>query len=141
MSETALRGRPLPHEFHCCAQANLLFATSNATLLVGLSAVRGCEDLICSHSRVWNAFLTRNILMPTVHRLPSRFPVGTRYVIEGEPDRDGELRITSRYLVFPNGTHLDLRVDDMSGPEGPRHVRVRRTRGYNPRATKRWPAV
>jgi hypothetical protein len=73
----------------------------------------------------------------SVHRLPSRFPVGTHYVIEGEPNRDGELRITSRYLVLPNGTHLDLRVDDISGPEGPRHIRIRRTRGRSAATRKR----
>ncbi len=36
-------------------------------------------------------------------RLPSRFPVGTRYVIEG---RGG--RIHLRYLEFPDGRHIDL---------------------------------
>ena len=39
-------------------------------------------------------------------RLPSRFPVGTRYVIEG---RGG--RIQLRYLEFPDGRRVDLPVD------------------------------
>jgi hypothetical protein len=39
-------------------------------------------------------------------RLPSRFPVGTRYVIEG---RGG--RIQLRYLEFPDGRHVELPVD------------------------------
>jgi hypothetical protein len=79
--------------------------------------------------------------MPAVHRLPSRFPIGTRYVIEGRPNQHGELQITSRYLVLPNGTHLDLRVDDVTGPEGTRRVRVRRTRQYNSRAARRRPVA
>jgi hypothetical protein len=36
-------------------------------------------------------------------RLPTRFPVGTRFVIEG---REG--RIYQRYLEFPDGRHIDL---------------------------------
>jgi hypothetical protein len=39
-------------------------------------------------------------------RLPSRFPVGTRYVIEG---RGG--RICLRYLEFPDGRKVDLPAD------------------------------
>ena len=39
-------------------------------------------------------------------RLPSRFPVGTRYVIEG---RGG--RIQLRYLEFPDGRQVDLPAD------------------------------
>jgi hypothetical protein len=65
--------------------------------------------------------------MAVVNRLPSRCPVGTRYVIEGKPNQHGELQITSRYVVLPNGTKLDLRVDG-ADPAAPRRVRVRRTR-------------
>jgi hypothetical protein len=39
-------------------------------------------------------------------RLPSRFPVGTRYVIEG---RGGHIRL--RYLEFPDGRKVDLPAD------------------------------
>jgi hypothetical protein len=39
-------------------------------------------------------------------RLPSRFPVGTRFVIEG---RGG--RISLRYLEFPDGRQLELPAD------------------------------
>jgi hypothetical protein len=39
-------------------------------------------------------------------RLPSRFPVGTRYVIEG---REGRIRL--RYLEFPDGRKIDLPAD------------------------------
>jgi hypothetical protein len=41
--------------------------------------------------------------MDQLDRLPSRFPNGTRYIIEG---RDG--CIHSRYLEFPDGRHVDL---------------------------------
>ena len=41
-------------------------------------------------------------------RLPSRFPVGTHYIVEGEPGKDGKLRIVSRYVVMPSGIHYDL---------------------------------
>ena len=62
-------------------------------------------------------------------RLPSRFPVGTRYVIEGRGGDDGRLRIHLRYLEFPDGRHVDL-LDlpiDLAA----------RTRRRRPRATVR----
>jgi hypothetical protein len=40
------------------------------------------------------------------HRLPSRFPVGTRYVIEG---RGGHVQ--QRYVEFPDGRQIPLPVD------------------------------
>ena len=36
-------------------------------------------------------------------RLPSRFPVGTKFVIEGRPGRAGKAQVFSRYLEFPDG--------------------------------------
>jgi len=41
-------------------------------------------------------------------RLPSRFPVGTHYIVEGEPRKGGKLRIVSRYVVMPSGIRHDL---------------------------------
>ena len=41
-----------------------------------------------------------------VSRLPTRFPVGTRYVIEGRAGR-----ICLRYLEFPDGRKVDLPAD------------------------------
>ena len=38
-------------------------------------------------------------------RLPSQFPAGTHYIVEGETGPDGVFRITSRRLEFPNGAH------------------------------------
>jgi hypothetical protein len=48
------------------------------------------------------------IIMAMQPRLPARFPVGTRYVVEGEPAKGGKLRIVSRYLVMPSGVRYDL---------------------------------
>jgi hypothetical protein len=45
-----------------------------------------------------------------VERLPDRFPVGTRYVIEGRTSPDGRTRIHLRYLEFPDGRQVDLPV-------------------------------
>ena len=44
-------------------------------------------------------------------RLPDRFPVGTRYVIEGRGGGEGRLRIHLRYLEFPDGRKVELPAD------------------------------
>jgi hypothetical protein len=44
-------------------------------------------------------------------RLPSRFPVGTRYVVEGRRGGEGRLHIQSRYLEFPDGRLVELPLD------------------------------
>ncbi len=41
-------------------------------------------------------------------RLPSRFPVGTKFVIEGRPAKPGEVYVIRRYVEFPDGTLLRL---------------------------------
>jgi hypothetical protein len=47
----------------------------------------------------------------SVDRLPSRFPVGTRYVLEGRGGDRGRLRIHLRYLEFPDGRQVELPAD------------------------------
>lgn len=42
--------------------------------------------------------------------LPSRFPVGTKFVIEGKPRGEGEVHVSTRYLEFPDGTFVRLPV-------------------------------
>ena len=42
------------------------------------------------------------------NRLPSRFPVGTKFVIEGRRGGEGQVQVFSRYLEFPDGTLLPL---------------------------------
>jgi len=44
-------------------------------------------------------------------RLPSRFPVGTRYVVEGRQGGEGRLHIHLRYLEFPDGRQVELPLD------------------------------
>ena len=61
--------------------------------------------------------------------LPSRFPVGTRYVVEGRGGGEGRLRIHLRYLEFPDGRHVNLPVDTAD--------RVRSRRRRDLRATAR----
>jgi hypothetical protein len=46
-----------------------------------------------------------------VDRLPSRFPVGTRYIIEGRGGGEGRLHIHLRYLEFPDGRQMELPAD------------------------------
>jgi len=48
------------------------------------------------------------MIMATQIRLPSRFPVGTHYIVEGEPRKGGQPRIVSRYVVLPSGIRYDL---------------------------------
>ncbi|MGE5164068.1 MAG: hypothetical protein ACM3IH_08600 [Sphingobacteriales bacterium] len=64
-------------------------------------------------------------------RLPSRFPVGTKFVIEGKPGREGQVQVFNRYLEFPDGTFLRLPLrpaKDKPAPAGRRSGRSRRSR-------------
>ena len=47
-----------------------------------------------------------------ISRLPSRFPIGTRYVIEG---RGGHVHL--RYLEFPDGRQIKLPADRVTQRE------------------------
>jgi hypothetical protein len=46
-----------------------------------------------------------------IGRLPKRFPVGTKYVIEGKSQGEGRVHVFSRYLEFPDGRCFDLPAD------------------------------
>jgi hypothetical protein len=60
--------------------------------------------------------------MGQIDRLPSQFPDGTRFVIEGRAGR-----IVSRYLEFPDGRHIDLTADHLGSGGGVReHRRLRK---------------
>ena len=41
-------------------------------------------------------------------RLPSRFPVGTKFVIQGRRGRKGQAQVVSRHIEFPDGTLFPL---------------------------------
>ncbi len=69
-------------------------------------------------------------------RLPTRFPVGTKFVIEGRPGGEGKLQVFSRFIEFPDGTKLKLpkrpnpqKLPQKSAPAG-RRARIKRTRGH-----------
>ena len=40
--------------------------------------------------------------------LPSRFPIGTKFVIEGKRAGEGKVQIFKRYIEFPDGTLVRL---------------------------------
>jgi hypothetical protein len=46
----------------------------------------------------------------SLSRLPSRFPVGTKFVIEGKRGGEGQVQVFSRYLEFPDGTFFPLPI-------------------------------
>jgi hypothetical protein len=41
-------------------------------------------------------------------RLPRRFPVGAKYVVEGYGGAEGQLRVIARYVVLPGGRRISL---------------------------------
>ncbi len=61
-------------------------------------------------------------------RLPSRFPVGTKFVIEGKRGREGQVQVFSRYLEFPDGTFFPLPVRPLKRKSVPAGRRARRAR-------------
>ena len=58
-------------------------------------------------------------------QLPSRFPVGTKFVIEGRRAREGEVHVIRRYVEFPDGTHLRLPARPGKTKESPLPRRAR----------------
>ena len=61
-------------------------------------------------------------------RLPSRFPVGTKFVIEGKRGREGQVQVFNRYLEFPDGTFFPLPVRPAKRKSAPAGRRARRSR-------------
>lgn len=61
--------------------------------------------------------------------LPDDFPIGTRYVVEGKNNAKGVLRVSARFVVFPDGRRIDLPLHAVEAPSiAPRagaHVRRR----------------
>lgn len=65
-------------------------------------------------------------------RLPTRFPVGTKFVIEGRPGGEGEMQVVSRFIEFPDGTRLRLPKrpqPQKSAPAG-RRARIKGKRSH-----------
>jgi len=65
-------------------------------------------------------------------RLPSRFPVGTKFVIEGKRRGEDQVQVFSRYLEFPDGTFLPLpaRPTAQKAVAAPRRRRRSRSRAH-----------
>src|SRR6478672_1897166 len=64
-------------------------------------------------------------------RLPSRFPVGTKFVIEGKRGGEGQVQVFSRYLEFPDGTFFPLPVRPSKRKSAPSARRARRSRPFH----------
>ena len=47
-------------------------------------------------------------------RLPRRFPVGARYVVEGYGGEKGNLRLIARYVVLPGGRRINIPAANLS---------------------------
>ena len=62
--------------------------------------------------------------MAQINRLPTQFPDGTRFVIEGRAGR-----VLSRYLEFPDGRHIDLTAGNPAPAERARGRRSARKDG------------
>jgi hypothetical protein len=66
----------------------------------------------------------------TATSLPSRFPAGTRYVIEGRRGKSGKLQIVSRQLILPNGRQIQLKAESYDRPRAERLKRQRLASGH-----------
>jgi len=60
-------------------------------------------------------------------RLPRRFPVGARYVVEGYGGEKGNLRVIARYVVLPRGRPINIPAANLSRPASPRPLAFRRS--------------
>jgi len=65
----------------------------------------------------------------SLSRLPNRFPVGTKFVIEGKRGGEGQVQVFSRYLEFPDGTFFPLPVQPAKRKARPAPRRGRHSRG------------
>jgi hypothetical protein len=55
-------------------------------------------------------------------RLPQRFPVGAKFVVEGHGGDQGPLRVIARYVVLPGGQRINVPAD-LSPLAAPRATR------------------
>ena len=49
-------------------------------------------------------------------RLPRRFPVGAKYVVEGYGGEEGKLRVIARYVVLPGGQRVNVPAEHRCRP-------------------------
>ncbi len=64
--------------------------------------------------------------------LPSRFPVGTKFVIEGKRRGEGDVQVFSRYIEFPDGTSCRLPLRPRKPKAAPVARRAMRKRKPQP---------
>jgi hypothetical protein len=56
----------------------------------------------------WEAACAGEPMTTQANRLPSHFPVGTKFVIESRPARSGKAAIYSRHVELPDGRSIAL---------------------------------
>ena len=56
-------------------------------------------------------------------RLPRRFPIGAKYVVEGYGGEKGNLRVIARYVVLPDGRRINVpaSLSQAASPTSPPH--------------------
>jgi len=58
-------------------------------------------------------------------QLPDYYPVGSKYIVEGRNNAEGQLVVSARYVVFPDGRRIDLPLAVVVAPPlSPRDVLV-----------------
>ena len=82
----------------------------------------------------WQGTGTQEGSMAYSTKLPRRFPVGTKFVIESRHGGEGQARVYSRYLEFPDGTFFPLPARPVPAelrPKAPISRRQSARRGRN----------
>jgi hypothetical protein len=69
-------------------------------------------------------------------KVPSRFPVGTKFVIEGRRGAEGKVQVVSRFLEFPDGTFFPLPARPVPAQLKPKAPISRRQRARRAAAAK-----
>ena len=57
--------------------------------------------------------------------IPTRFPVGAKFVVEGFGGEEGNFRVIARYIVLPGGRRINVPAD-FSSPQAPRVLAFQR---------------
>ena len=63
-------------------------------------------------------------------RLPNRFPVGTKFVIEGRSGGGGQVQVFKRYIELPDGTFFALPTHSVQRKSGSRALPPRGARRH-----------
>ena len=63
-------------------------------------------------------------------RLPNRFPVGTKFVIEGRSGGEGQVQVFKRYIELPDGTFFALPRHSVQRKSGPTALPPRTARRH-----------